>query len=404
MPSAPPTPWLHRGLRALHGGSLLAFDAVRATTDVVEAMHATIASLSLPLGRGATRTRGLTAGIYGAIRGVNALLRRGVDAGLERLGAVVDAPPGPADPRTDAALAALNGVLGDHLEVTGNPLAIRMQLRRGGLPMTLTREALAAALPAAGPRVLVQVHGLCMNDHQWHWQGHDHGARLEAEHGYTAVQVLYNSGRHVSQNGRELAARLDQLVEQWPVPVEELVLLGHSMGGLVSRSAVHVGRAAGQRWTERLRALVFLGTPHHGAPAERIGSLVQRVIGFSPYSAPIGRIATLRSAGITDLRHGNLIDADWDGHDRFDRADRRLAHALPVGIACYAVAATKSPPEQPKPAGDGLVPVDSALGRHRDPARTLDFGADRQLLIHRANHWDLLARAEVAEALGRWLA
>ncbi|MCU0753505.1 MAG: GPI inositol-deacylase [Xanthomonadales bacterium] len=404
MPTRPIKPLLHRSVRALHGSSLLAFDAVRATTDIVEAMHATIAALSLPLGTGATRTRGLTAGVYGAIRGVTGLLRQGVDASLRGVGAVTAAEPLPAEPREEAALAALNGVLGDHLEATGNPLAIRMQLRRAGLPLTLTREALADALPQAGPRLLVQVHGLCMNDLQWRWQGHDHGELLEAGHGYTAVQLHYNSGRHVSQNGRELAGLLELLVAHWPVPVEALVLLGHSMGGLVSRSAVHYGRAAGQRWSERLAALVFLGTPHHGAPAERIGSLVQRVIGWSPYSAPIGRIATLRSAGITDLRHGNLIDADWDGHDRFDRADRRLAHALPVGIDCYTVAATKSPPEHPKPAGDGLVPVDSALGRHRDPARTLDFGADRQRLIHRANHWDLLLHPEVTEALGRWLA
>lgn len=404
MPSVPPTPWLHRGLRALHGGSLLAFDAVRATTDIVEAMHATIASLSLPLGAGATRTRGLTAGVYGAIRGINGLLRRGVDAGLERLGAAVDAPSGPADPREDAALAALNGVLGDHLAATGNPLAIRMQLRRGGLALPSTRAALAAALPPAGPRLLVQVHGLCMNDHQWRRKDHDHGAWLEARHGYTAVQLVYNSGLHTSQNGRALAGLLETLVEQWPVPVTELVLLGHSMGGLVSRSALHQGRAAGQHWCERLRALVCLGTPHHGAPAERIGSLVQQVIHWSPYSAPIGRIARLRSAGITDLRHGNLVDADWDGHDRFfDRADRRLAHALPAGVACYAVAATRSPAGTARPAGDGLVSVASALGAHRDPARDLGIPAERQCLIHAANHWDLLDRTEVAEALGRWL-
>lgn len=403
MSTRPIKPLLHRGVRALHGSSLLAFDAVRATTDLVEAMHATIASLSLPLGSGRTRTRGITGGVYGAIRGVTGLLRQGVDASLRGIATLAGTESAMSDPREDAALAALNGVLGDHLEATGNPLAIPMQLRRAGVPLTLTREALVAALPQAGPRLLVQVHGLCMNDHQWCWKGHDHGALLEADHGYTAVQLVYNSGRHVSQNGRELAELLETLVAQWPVPVGELVLLGHSMGGLVSRSAVHYGRAEARRWTGRLTGLVFLGTPHHGAPAERIGSLVQRVIDASPYSAPIGRIATLRSAGITDLRHGNLIDADWDGHDRFDRADRRLAHALPVGVHCYAVAATKSPPEAAKRSGDGLVPVASALGQHRDPARDLGFAADRQLLIHRANHWDLLCRPEVAEALGRWL-
>jgi hypothetical protein len=150
--------------------------------------------------------------------------------------------------------------------------------------------------------------------------------------------------------------------------------------------------------------LVYLGTPHHGATAERIGTYVQRAISLSPYSAPIGSIGALRSAGITDLRHGNLVDADWDGHDRFDRADRRAAHALPEGIRCYAVAASKSPPDAPRPAGDGLVPVASALGQHRQPERTLAFPPERQLLIHEANHWDVLDRIEVREQLRQWLA
>lgn len=406
MPAPPIKPLLHRSVRALHGGSLLAFDAVHATTEIVEAMHATIATLKLPVGVDpAERTGGIAGLVYRSIHGVNAVLRRGADLSLGWAAAATEADAaGASDPREDAAMAALNGVLGDHLDATGNPLAIPLQLRRAGVPLRLDRAALAEILPHTGSRLLVQVHGLCMNDRQWCRNGHDHGAVLEQAHGYTAVQLHYNSGLHISQNGRALAQQLETLCEQWPTAVGELVLLGHSMGGLVSRSAVHYGREAGHRWCERLSALVFLGTPHHGAPAERIGSFVHKVIGWSPYSAPIGRVAALRSAGITDLRHGNLIDTDWDGHDRFHHADRRLAHALPDGVRCYAVAATKSPADAVKPAGDGLVTVASALGQHRDPARCLGFPAERQLLIHQANHWDVLDRAEVADALRRWLA
>lgn len=402
MTNPPDRKPLHRIRRALHGGSLLAFDAVHATTGIVEAMHATIAARVLPLGRGRERTGGITRLVYGSIRGINGMLRRGVELSLGQLAGDAHALAG--DPREDAALAALNGVLGDYLDRTQNPLAIPMRLRREGHPLTLEPGALAAALPQAGPRPLVLVHGLCMNDHQWRRNGHDHGAMLEAELGYTALRLQYNSGRHISQNGRELAQQLEALLAAWPVAIEQLVLLGHSMGGLVARSAVQYGRAAGHRWCERLGALVFLGTPHHGAPAERIGTHVQRAISLSPYSAPIGSIGALRSAGITDLRHGNLIDADWDGHDRFDHSDRRAAHTLPEGIRCYAVAASKSPPGAPRPAGDGLVPVASALGHHRQPERTLAFAMEQQLLIHEANHWDVLDRVEVREQLRRWLA
>lgn len=386
--------------RALHGGSLLAFDAVAATTGIVESMHVRIATRALPLGAGQALTGPVSRLVYASIRGINGLLRRGASLALEAL----DSEAPVADPREDAALAALNGVLGDHLERSGNPLAVRMRLRRDGLPLTLARDALAAALPRAGGRLLVQVHGLCMNDHQWLRNGHEHGAMLEHELGYGALRLHYNSGRHISHNGREFAGLLECLVAEWPTAVEELVLLGHSMGGLVARSAVHHGRLAGHAWCARLSALVTLGSPHHGAGAERIGNHVQAAIGLSPYSAPIARLGALRSAGITDLRHGNLVNTDWDGSDRFTARDRRAAHALPVGVRCHAVAASRSPPGAARPTGDGLVSVASALGRHPQPQRSLDFPPANQLLVHAANHFDLLDHPEVRAALRSWLA
>ncbi|MCC6592982.1 MAG: alpha/beta hydrolase [Xanthomonadales bacterium] len=365
-------------------------------------MHATIAAHALPLGRGRERVGGIGGLVYRSIHGINELLRRGSD---HALGLLADgSETAGADPRIEAARAALNGVLGDHLERSGNPLALPMRLRRDGIALQVERAALAAALPQAGGRLLVLVHGLCMNDRQWLRAGHDHGAMLEREHGYTALRLYYNSGRHISHNGREFSALLEDLLAQWPVPVRELVLLGHSMGGLVARSAVHQGLAAGRRWCERLGALVCLGSPHHGASAERIGSHVHQAIGLSPYSAPIARLGALRSEGITDLRHGNLLEADWQGRDRFAGGDHRIPLPLPAGVRCHTVAATRSPPGAPRPAGDGLVSVASALGHHRLPQRTLAFPPEHQLLVPECNHFDLLARAEVREQLALWLA
>ena len=120
------------------------------------------------------------------------------------------------------------------------------------------------------------------------------------------VYLHYNSGRHVSENGREFAALLEQLVAGWPVPVDELVIVGHSMGGLVARSACHHAEAQGQAWLASLTKLVCLGTPHHGAPLERGGRWVDVLLGLSPYVAPFARLGKARSAGITDLRFGNL--------------------------------------------------------------------------------------------------
>ncbi|MCP5286473.1 MAG: alpha/beta hydrolase [Burkholderiaceae bacterium] len=384
----------------LRGLSRLGVQAVTGLTDIVEAMHHTVLSRPHPLGLPPVgRTRGLTGFVYGAVRGTT----RAVGAGLDGLWRVVPGNAAASGPRREAFVAALNGVVGDHLAETSNPLAIPMQLRMGGQPW---RTALAASGGSCSGRVLVLVHGLAMHDGQWNRRGHDHGQVLARALGVTPVYLHYNSGRHVSQNGRDFSAALDDLVAHWPVPVDELMIVAHSMGGLVARSACHV--ATGQPWRRRLSRLVFLGTPHHGAALERGGRLVDLALGVSPYAAPLARLGRVRSAGITDLRYGNVQEADWaHGHDQ--RHDDRRPTPLPRGVACHVVAATTAQVVAPRRnlhdavIGDGLVPLASALGEHADPALRLRFAPERRLIITRANHFDLLSRADVAAQLQAWL-
>lgn len=385
------------------GATRLAFDAVEQLTRVVEGMHANIAAVSPPLGRGTDgRTRGISGQVYQAIRLVNGAARTGVDHGLAWLPA--GEPRGPS-PQGDALRCVLNGVLGDHLSTSANPLAIPMELRHAGrqLPMA---SALSAALPTAGPRLLLLAHGLCMNDRQWLRDGHDHGAALADALGMTPVYVRYNSGRHVSENGRELSLLLEELLPAWPVPLEEITVLAHSMGGLVARSAIHVAQERQHAWLGRLRSVAFLGTPHHGAPLERAGSWFEGALGRSPYTAPLARLGMLRSAGITDLRYGSIHPADLPGRDRFARGgDTRRPVPLPADVACYALAASLgSGAADPKHlVGDGMVPLASALGRHADPEKTLAFPKSRRWVGHGMGHFDLLASREVGAQLVRWL-
>jgi hypothetical protein len=351
------------------------------------------------------RTRGLTGLVYGAIRGITRLSGLAVDAALARSAGAGGGEGAPRSPEREAVLAALNGVLGDHLAATANPLAISMRLRHQGHPLVVERGALAAALPGAGSRLLVLVHGSCMNDLSWLRDGHDHGAALAHDLGYTPVYLHYNSGLHVSINGRQLAGLLERLLREWPVPVERFAILAHSMGGLVTRSACHHAAAAGQGWLARLGDALFLGTPHHGAPLERGGNLVDAALGVSRYSAPLARLGKIRSAGVTDLRHGSLLDQDWQGRDRFAPV---LPHPvpLPAGVRCFAVAATLTRGEELGGSllGDGLVTVDSALGRHLDPARDLAFPEERRFVGHGFGHFDLLADPGVYDRLRTWLA
>jgi hypothetical protein len=177
------------------------------------------------------------------------------------------------------------------------------------------------------------------------------------------------------------------------------------MGGLVSRSACHLGEAEDHRWRRKLRALACLGTPHHGAPLERGGNWVDVLLGVSRYSAPLARLAKIRSPGVTDLRHGSVLDEHWAGHDRFSlRHDDRVPLPLPKGVRCYAIAATTSAPGATgKLQSDGLVPVESALGRHAKVELTLAFPEAHRSVVHGTNHFELLDRPEVYAKLRAWL-
>jgi pimeloyl-ACP methyl ester carboxylesterase len=283
-----------------------------------------------------------------------------------------------------------------------------MSLRFRGKALDLP----VAPTTAVTGKILVLIHGLCMNDRQWRSEGGergvDYGEILESALGYTPIHLRYNSGLHVSQNGRELSAQLEHLFDHWPVPVDELSVVAHSMGGLLIRSAVHYAMQDALRWPGRLTNVVFLGTPHHGAPLERAGNLVDALLGGTPFTAPLARIGKVRSAGITDLRYGLLLDEEWQGLDRFHRqSDHRIHVPLPENAVCRVVAATKSGRRgvmADRLIGDGLVPLLSALGHHREARRTLHFAKSSQFIAYRTRHIELLHHPEVARQLLQWLA
>lgn len=376
----------------------LAVDATVGLTEVAEHLHAAILSripfaAAIPDGR----TVGLTGFVYRSVRRSTRWVGHALDRGLT---AWPDADTQAVDdPRGEALRAVLNGVWGDHLAASGNPLAIPMRFRLQGRP-------LAGPPPGAGPRVVVMLHGLCMNDLQWQRRGHDHG-RLLAALGWTPVYLHYNTGRHISLNGQELADRLETLLQAWPVPVHEVALVGHSMGGLVARSACQAAGHRGMHWLRQVSSVVCLGSPHHGATLERGGHLVDLALGLSRYAEPFARLGRARSAGITDLRFGNLQDADWHGRERHHQAhDDREPVPWPPGVTPYLVAACLSERPDTRRArllGDGLVPLASALGEHRDPRLDVSVPPAQRLVVAGTSHFDLLDSPAVAAQLRQWL-
>lgn len=376
----------------------LAVEATLGITDIVENLHHNVSRLPGVFGEATDEpARGITGFVYRSIRGVTRTVGGGIDGFLR----VVT----PREPRADRSLrregllAALNGIVGDHLQNTSNPLAITMQMRRDGEALLLERDALAQAIPKATGRIVVLVHGLCMGDLQWLRNGQDHGAALAEDAGFTPVYLNYNSGLHISCNGRQFSEQLEALLSAWPVEVSELAIIGYSMGGLITRSACEQARLSGQNWLKKLRQIVFLGTPHAGSPLERTGSRLDEILGSSPYTVALSRLGKVRSAGITDLRHASLSDEDWQDRDRF-AADtpQHSVMPLPRGVRCYAIAgsiAKKSGSLRERLVGDGLVPLDSALGMNVDPDRHLGLPKARQIVVHGVNHLGLLDSPQV---------
>ncbi len=380
----------------LRGLLRLLVQGISATSGLTEHVHANV--LGVParlLGVPASaRARGIARLAYASLRTTSQWVGSGLEAALAKL--PLAAQTGTRSARREALLAALNGVLGDHLHASSNSLALSACLRSNGQALPLDDAAWPAGLPFATPKLLVQVHGLCMNDLQWCQQGHDHGAQLAAEHGYTPVHLHYNSGLSIASNGQAFAQLLQELLARWPVPVERFAILGHSMGGLVTRAAIlHASRNA-QPWLQQLDQVVFLGTPHHGAPLERAGDLLQHTLGLTPWTAPFTGIGQLRSVGIQDLRHGSIDAPNTD------------CPALPTHLRAYAVAASTQAIAAGRggryPRGDGLVPIASALGEHRDPRRHLRIPKSHQYLAASTGHIALLSSPEVYQQLRRWLA
>ncbi|MFP5488183.1 MAG: esterase/lipase family protein [Acidimicrobiia bacterium] len=331
--------------------------------------------------------------------------------------------------RRDDAIAIVNGLFGDALDERGSSLATRMTIRVGKVVLPLDAddradraalaEALAAADVTASRRLCILVHGLMSTESIWRLPSPapddppaTYGTRIARDHGVTTLEVRYNTGRHISTNGRELALLLDRLLRSWPTRVREINLIGHSMGGLVVRSACHHGRRPlgrrwwfGRRWTSKVRRVVLIGVPNTGAGLEALVNAVSGALGSIrvPGTRLLGRGLDRRSAGIKDLRFGAILDDDWMGADPAAR-DRLHPHRpLRLRRARYLVivGTVTNDPEHPiaRAIGDALVTHASATGLSDDGE--LFRGATTRV-FPRVGHNRLAHHPDVEDAITAW--
>jgi len=299
----------------------------------------------------------------------------------------------------EQVLGVLNGVVGDYLHRTGNGLAVPMQLIHDGRPLAASRAAIARAFPAATPRVVVLVHGLMATELAFRMpDGENYGSRLARDLGYIPFYVRYNSGLHISENGEALDRLLEQLVDAYPVPIAEICLIGHSMGGLLIRSAAHAASVRGgitpapPRWLPLVERTFYLGTPHLGAPLERFGNVVGWALRRldTPYTRLLADLVALRSSGIKDLRYGNLRREAWEGAPGDEDALlQNREHPVPLlpHIRHHLIAGTlAAEPHLALLFGDAIVPLASATGLPPSGARALPRSASARRAIVAPDH------------------
>jgi pimeloyl-ACP methyl ester carboxylesterase len=406
-----------------NAAAAIAGRGLAATTTAIGDIHAAISHRVFALtGKPAIPVRlmhnGISRGVYAAVGGG---ARAASYAAGQVVGAVSSQRQRPAGyvrlsdrPRTDLVVGAINGAWGDSFVRWRNPLALDMTVRVGGQDVELTDAGLKAAFPAPTGDLVVFLHGLCETDRAWWLRAADHygdrnsthGSRLAAITAATPVYLRYNTGLHISDNGERLAGLLAALTSQWPVEVTRLTLVGHSMGGLVIRSACCHAQENDLAWVEQVGRIVYLGSPHLGAPLEVAATAAGVALRKLPETRPLATALASRSVGIKDLRYGDVRPGDWADIRDPDAWRQEPAECAPLleSAEHYYIGATLTHNQDHPVArmiGDALVTFPSASGN--GPRRKLALDIDRGCHLGGLHHFDLLNHPRVWALMKKWL-
>ncbi len=408
-PIRPPTRPEHTAADDWSGLGHLVSLTVQRLTDPVEGMHRAISDRWFRLGGNQIQPvawvyQTVTAGIYGSVRGAGSALGSALSVGAAVVQRTRPVPllwrSGPGS----RVQAVANGVWGDRFVGMESPLSIEMAFRgRHGDPIVLDPAADHSSVERPKRRLAVLIHGLAETEAIWRISTlpdtEDSGlAAALTEDGFTPLLLRYNSGRSVSENGQALAALLDQVMASWPVPIEEIALVGNSMGGLVARSAMQAGQVARLGWPAAVQRLVAVGSPHLGSPLEKLAAGASRALRFAPETRPLSHFLESRSQGIKDLRSGAINDDEV----RAARSVEHFVSSQPAGVEHLFIAGVVTA-DVDHPVGmmlgDLIVRAKSATGRGR--SRSVE--AKEAVVLGGRRHFDLAGDPDVISQVRKWL-
>ena len=392
---------------AVHVGATIVTEVSITVEDVHRAILRRVRAGLTPLGRSGevpiTAVEGTTAATYAAIRGGAAATATAAVAAmrLARAGAAAraarttgplaieppraepppthQAPPR-ADPPLTAVRSALAAAIGDTIEE--NP-------RTRALAPAMTFDVTGWADEPATAPVVVFVHGLAGTPAQWDGPC----PRAALDNGASTAVIGYNTGLPIFENGTRASALLHEHLQPFH---GRIILVGHSLGGLVLRSALHQGRDAGHSWIDRVDCFITLGTPHGGAPLEKVAHAALSLASLSDIARPIAQFGNKRSRGIKDLRFGAILPDHWTSDPDETLFDETWPVPLPAHIHHHAVVATLGGRHKHPLGvffGDGMVRWASATAQRHE--------GDRRVEYHHVDtgHMQLMTLPEVADLI-----
>lgn len=376
-------------------------DGLIGGTHTVGGVHTSVLDSLAAVGLKSTLNRKITEHVYQLILGVGHL----TGGLLEHALRWVPLPGGERPPTRGQRLAvsSINGAFGDWLAQNHRVWAQPMQLCRAGRTLPVDRDAIIASTGTPRPHVVIFAHGLCLNDLHWHpVDGPGFGDRWEHHQQATTFYLRYNTGLHIHENGRQFARLLHALYQHYPIPIERLSLIGHSMGGLISRSACQYAQHDEMPWLSVLQDLACLGSPHEGAGLERLGQWVTQSLAKTRITASLGRAGQQRSAGIKDLRYGCLWHADWEGSHPDAPQPARVTPLPLLPEVRYCLLAANWKTNGAETLGDGLVKVSSAMA-HSLGGHPLETPQVHRPLLQGLHHMHLPTHGQVYNVLSEWL-